>query len=70
MEAKMKILAETTGDSLRNIYDDVSLENPTEAVQIDFPRQEAAMRRQRQKTTPDNPRNFPECYTEKECNFY
>ena len=46
---------------MRKIYDDVSLENPRVAVQIDFPRMESAMRKRREKTTPNNPKNFSEC---------
>ena len=57
----MKQLATTTGDSIRKIYDDVSLENPTVAAKIDFPRMEAAMRKRREKITPKNPSNFAEC---------
>ena len=61
LESKMKQLATTTGDSIRKIYDDVSLENPRVAVKIGFPRLEAAMRKRREKTTPNNPTNFTEC---------
>ena len=57
----MKQLATTTGDSIRKIYDDVSLENPTVAAKIDFPRMEAAMRKRREKITTKNPSNFAEC---------
>ena len=56
----MKCLATTTGDSIRKIYDNVSLENPTVAEQIPFPRMEAVMRARRQKITPRNPTNFAE----------
>ena len=61
MESKMKQLATTTGDSLRKIFDDVSLENPAVAAEIPFPRLEAAMRFRRSQTTPINPTNFTEC---------
>ena len=61
MEGKMKNLAGTTGDSIRKIYDDVSLENPEVAARIPFPRLEAAMRKRREKTTPINPTNFVQC---------
>ena len=58
MESKMKQFAITTGESLRKIFDDVSLENPTVAAEIPFPRLEAAMRWRRSKFTPKNPTNF------------
>ena len=57
MESKMKMLASTTGDSIRKIFDDVSLENPTVAAEIPFPRLESVMRARRAKTTPRNPTN-------------
>ena len=50
LESEMKQLATTTGDSLRKIYDDVSLENPRVAVKIGYPRLEAAMPKRREKT--------------------
>ena len=52
MESKMKHLAATTEDSLRKIYDAVSLENPMIAARIDYKRIEATMWRRRNKTTP------------------
>ena len=58
MESKMKMLAATSGDSIRKIFDDVSLENPEVAAKIPYPRMEVIMRHRRQKTTPINPTNF------------
>ena len=61
MESKMKMLAATSGDSIRKIFDDVCLENPEVAAKIPYPRMEAIMRHRRQKTTPINPTNFAQC---------
>ena len=37
MESKMKMFAATSGDSIRKIFDDVSLENPEVAARIPYP---------------------------------
>ena len=58
MESKMKMLAATSGDSIRKIFDDVSLENPEVAAKIPYPRMEVIMRHRRQKTTPINATTF------------
>ena len=61
MESKMKMLAATSGDSIKKIFEDVSLENPEVAAKIPYPRMEAIMRHRRQNTTPINPTNFALC---------
>ena len=58
LENKMKKKAEESSLSLRQIYDDISLEHPEAAAKIGFPRMESAMSKRRSRTTPMNPRDF------------
>ena len=50
-------MAEETSESLKQIYDEISLENPDAAAKISWATIESAMSKRRQRSTPINPRD-------------
>jgi hypothetical protein len=58
LESKMKNIAETTARGIKEIFDEVSLENPEVAAKISFSRIETVMTKRRRALRPKNPEDF------------